>query len=284
MSQRIADTHIHIWDFKKAEYAWLKGNTSILNRTYSIEEIEAARKEIGISAGILVQAANNFEDTDWMLHTASQHEWIKGVVGWLPLMDPDATVKALQNKYGKEIYFKGVRHLIHDEPYTDWLLQEPVLVSLGILAEHNIPFDVVGVLPAHIETALEVAKKVPGLRMVFDHLNQPPIATGERFGKWGELMIEAAQHSGFYMKISGMGTTSGKGEEWSAGDIQPYVEFALEHFGTDRCFCGGDWPVSLLAGSYTAAWKNYGSVLADLLDKESLDKVLYTNAARFYSF
>jgi len=188
MSQRIADTHIHIWDFKKAEYAWLKGNTSMLNRTYSIEEIEAARKEIGISAGILVQAANNFEDTDWMLHTASQHEWIKGVVGWLPLMDPDATVKALQNKYGKESYFKGVRHLIHDEPYADWLLQEPVLVSLGILAEHNIPFDVVGVLPAHIETALEVANKVPVLRMVFDHLNQPPVASGERFGQWGELM------------------------------------------------------------------------------------------------
>lgn len=284
MSQRIADTHIHIWDFKKAEYVWLRENTSILNRTYNIEEIETERKGCGISAGILVQAANNFEDTDWMLHTASQHEWIKGVVGWLPLMDPDATVKALQNKYGKETYFKGVRHLIHDEADTDWLLQEPVLVSLGILAEHNIPFDVVGVLPAHIETALEVARKVPGLRMVFDHLNQPPIASGERFGKWGELMIEAAQYSGFYMKISGMGTTTGKGEGWTAVDIQPYVEFALEHFGTDRCFCGGDWPVSLLAGSYTAAWKNYGSVLADLLDKESLDKILYTNAARFYSF
>lgn len=284
MSQRIADTHIHIWDFKKAEYAWLNGNTSILNRTYNIEEIETERKETGISAGILVQAANNFEDTDWMLHTASQQEWIKGVVGWLPLMDPEATVKALQNKYGRETYFKGVRHLIHDEPDTDWLLQEPVLVSLGILAEHNIPFDVVGVLPAHIETALEVARKVPGLKMVFDHLNQPPIASGERFGRWGELMIEAAQYSGFYMKISGMGTTSGKGEGWMSGDIQPYVEFALEHFGTDRCFCGGDWPVSLLAGTYTQTWKNYKKVMSHLLDKESLDKVFYTNASGFYSF
>jgi L-fuconolactonase len=81
-----------------------------------------------------------------------------------------------------------------------------------------------------------------------------------------------------------LGTASGNFEGRTTEDIKPYVAFALEHFGTDRCFCGGDWPVSLLAGSYTAAWKNYGSVLADLLDKESLDKVLYTNAARFYSF
>jgi L-fuconolactonase len=219
-----------------------------------------------------------------MLHTASQHEWIKGVVGWLPLMDPDATVKALQHKYGKETYFKGVRHLIHDEPYPDWLLQEPVLVSLGILAEHNIPFDVVGVLPAHIETALEVARRVPGLRMVFDHLNQPPVATGERFGKWGELMKEAASHPGFYMKISGMGITAGKGADWTVEDIQPYVEFALEQFGTDRCFCGGDWPVCLLAGSYSQSWNNYKKVLTDLLDPSDQDKVYYSNAARFYSF
>lgn len=284
MSLRIADTHIHIWDFKKAHYAWLEGNTSLLNRSYAIDEIETERKEAGITAGILVQAANNFEDTDWMLHTASQHDWIKGVVGWLPLMDPDATVKALQHKYGKEEYFKGVRHLIHDEPHTDWLLQEPVLISLGILAEHNIPFDVVGVLPAHIETALEVADKVPGLRMVFDHLNQPPISSGERFGKWGVLMKEAAKHPGFYMKISGMGTTTGKGAAWTAADIQPYVEFALDLFGPDRCFCGGDWPVSLLAGSYTASWTNYKELLTEIMDPSSLDKVLYTNAAGFYSF
>lgn len=284
MSQRIADTHIHIWDFKKAHYTWLEGNTSLLNRSYAIDEIETERKEAGITAGILVQAANNFEDTDWMLHTASQHDWIKGVVGWLPLMDPDATVKALQHKYGKEEYFKGVRHLIHDEPHTDWLLQEPVLISLGILAEHNIPFDVVGVLPAHIETALEVADKVPGLRMVFDHLNQPPISSGERFGKWGVLMKEAAKHPGFYMKISGMGTTTGKGAAWTATDIQPYVEFVLDQFGPDRCICGGDWPVSLLAGSYTASWTNYKELLTEILDPSSLDKVLYTNAARFYSF
>jgi L-fuconolactonase len=29
-------------------------------------------------------------------------------------------------------------------------------------------------------------------------------------------------------------------------DIKPYIAFALEQFGSDRCFCGGDWPVSLL--------------------------------------
>ncbi len=280
----LADTHVHIWDFNRAEYAWLEGNTSILNRTYSIEELETERFEIGIKKGILVQAANNFEDTDWMLHVAVNTDWIAGIVGWLPLIDPDATLKALQKKYGKENYFKGVRHLIHDERDPEWLLQPQVINSLQILADHNIPYDVVGVLPEHIETALQVAAKVPELRMVFDHLNQPPIASKEQFGKWGELMKEAAQHKNFYAKISGLGTTAQKGTNWTADDIKPYVAFALQQFGTDRCFLGGDWPVSLLAGSYTNAWKNYRTVIDELLPVAERSKIYYHNAANFYSF
>jgi L-fuconolactonase len=97
-------------------------------------------------------------------------------------------------------------------------------------------------------------------------------------------MKEAAYHPGFYMKISGMGITAGKGADWTVEDIQPYVEFALEQFGTDRCFCGGDWPVCLLAGSYSQSWNNYKKVLTDLLDPSDQDKVYYSNAARFYSF
>lgn len=284
MIQMIADTHVHIWDFQRAEYAWLKNNTSILNRTYSIDELDTQRKEAGVTTGILVQAANNFEDTDWMLHVAVNTDWIAGIVGWLPLTNPDATLKALQKKYGKENYFKGVRHLIHDEPDAKWLLQPEVIESLHILAEHNIPYDVVGILPEHIETALEVAGKVPHLKMVFDHLNQPPIATKEKFGKWGELMKEAAQHKNFYAKISGLGTAAQKGESWTADDIKPSIEFTLEHFGTDRCFLGGDWPVSLLAGTYNSAWKNYRTVIDELLPVAERSKIYYRNAANFYSF
>jgi L-fuconolactonase len=218
-----------------------------------------------------------------MMAVAEQTDWISAVVGWLPLTDPAATQKALEEKYLKQKYFKGVRHLIHDEPNADWLLQDTVIESLKILAAHNIPYDVVGVLTNHIETALRVAEKIPGLRMVFDHLNQPPIATNEKFGKWGELIKEAAGNKNFYAKISGLGTTSGKGKEWSADDVKPYVEFVAQHFSTDRCFCGGDWPVSELAGSYLRTWNIYKEVINDLIKKEDeREKLYYKNAQKFY--
>lgn len=280
---KIIDTHIHVWDFEKANYSWLEGDTSILNRTYSIDELEKERQKTNVEYGVLVQAANNFEDTQHMLKIAEETAWIKGVVGWLPLLDPEVSKSFLQKKYLEDPNFKGVRHLIHDENDPRWLLQDKVIKSLKVLAHHDIPFDLVGVLPEHIETALEVSKAVPNLKMVFDHLNQPPIREQLKFGKWGELMQQAAENPNFYMKISGLGTTSAKPGKWGEEEISTYIEFTIKNFGVDRCFLGGDWPVSLLAGSYSYTWKQYEDILKELLSEQELQAVYFENAKAFYN-
>jgi L-fuconolactonase len=280
--QRIIDTHIHVWDLQRAAYPWLQNDTSILNQTWRIEQLNAERKRTGITEGVLVQASGNMEDTALMFETAKQTPWIKGVMAWLPLMDTGATSEILEGQLLQEKLFKGIRHQVHDEPDTKWLLQPRVIESLKLLAENDIPFDVVAVLPQHIKTALEVANKIPGLRMVFDHLSQPPIKTKERFGIWGDLMKAAAQHKNFYAKISGLGTASGNFNNWGAADVKPYIAFAIEHFGTERCFCGGDWPVALLAGTYAKAWTIYKEVIGGLLDANGSDKIFYQNAKQFY--
>src|SRR5581483_3150441 len=167
IAMEIIDTHVHIWNFERAEYAWLKNDRSVLNRNYLIEELLPEQESAGITSGVLVQAANNFEDTNWMLEVAETNPWIRGVVGWLPLMDPAGTAVALKEYLGNP-YFKGVRHLIHDELDPRWLLQPEVMQSLSVLAAYDVPYDVVGVTTDHLRTALEVAQKVPELRLMLD--------------------------------------------------------------------------------------------------------------------
>lgn len=281
--QRIIDTHIHIWDFSRAEYSWLKGDTSILNRTYSISEIEEERKEAGITDGVMVQAACNLEDTRLMLEVAAQTDWLHGVVCWLPLQNTKETERLLQEEFLPNRYFVGMRHLIHDEADSQWLLQPAVIESLKLLVKNNKPYDVVGVKPEHIETVLKVSELVPELKMVFDHLNAPPIPTGEKYGRWGELMKVAAQNKNFYAKLSGLGTASGNFEGRTAEHIKPYVAFALEQFGSNRCFCGGDWPVSALANTYSKTWQITKGMIEDLLNKEEQQRVYFDNANSFYN-
>ena len=280
---KIIDTHVHVWDLEKADYPWLKNDVSILNRTWRIEELENERKQAGITAGVLVQASGNLEDTDLMLETAYKTDWITGVVAWLPLIDPTATQRLLDEKFLKEKYFKGVRHQIHDEKDTKWLLQPAVIDSLKILSSYEIPYDIVGTKPEHVEAVLKLAEKIPDLRMVFDHLNWPPIPTKERFGRWGELMEEAAHHKNLYAKVSGLGTASGNFENRTADDIKPYVEFALQHFGTDRCFCGGDWPVSMLVNNYIQSWQITKDIVNSLLNEPGRNRVFFSNANEFYN-
>lgn len=280
---KIIDTHVHVWDLEKAEYPWLKGDTSILNRTWRIDEIADERKKAGITAGVLVQASGNIGDTELMLETAYKTDWICGIVGWLPLMNTTATQHLLEDRFLKESYFKGVRHQVHDEKDPEWLLQPAVLQSLDLLASYKIPYDVVGILPVHIKTVLLVAEKIPSLKMVFDHLNWPPLATKERFGTWGELMSIAAQHKNLYAKISGLGTATGNFQDRTADEIKPYVNFVLQHFGVERCFCGGDWPVSMLANDYVQTWQITKEILTDLLNDEEKDKVFFSNANNFYN-
>jgi L-fuconolactonase len=280
---KIIDTHVHIWDLKKAGYPWLKDDTSILNRTWKIEELENERKEAGITAGVLVQASGNLEDTELMLETAQRTDWITGVVVWLPLTDPGEVQRLLEERFLKEKYFKGIRHQIHDEKDSQWLLQPQVVESLKILSSYEIPYDVVGIMPEHIETVLKVVKKIPDLKMVFDHLNWPPIPTKERFGRWGELLKEAARNKNLYAKISGLGTSSGNFQNRTADDIKPYVDFVLQHFETDRCFCGGDWPVSMLVNNYIQSWQITKDILNSLLNDEEKNKVFFSNANKFYN-
>ncbi|MEO6230525.1 MAG: amidohydrolase family protein [Ferruginibacter sp.] len=278
----IADTHIHVWDFKKAYYLWLDGNDSILNRNYHISEIETERKALKITNGVLVQAANNFEDTDMMLQVAEETDWINGVVGWLPLTDTAATQQALGEKYLRNKYFKGVRHLIHDEADPEWLLQPQVVESLRLLAVHNISYNIVGVLPEHLRTALKISALVPELKMVLDHICYPRSGGMESYKEWESMMKILSGNKNIYAKISGLTLAVGKGYGWKIEDLKPAIQFVLQSFGTDRCFCGGDWPVSLLAGDYTKTWNAYKHIINEQLTKKESDQVFYLNAQNFY--
>lgn len=282
VKKNIIDTHIHIWDLENGRYEWLDGDTSILNRTHLLDELLPEMAGTPVASGILVQAANNMADTELMLNAAGNNGQITGVVGWLPLTDPVQTGILLEEKFLKEPYFKGVRHLIHNEADPEWLLQATVMESLGILASYNIPYDVVGIHDGHLKTAIRVSEKIPSLKLVLDHLNQPPIQHQQQFGSWGELMKDISSNRNVHAKISGLGTASGNSSRWQAADILPYINYALETFGADRCLLGGDWPVSKLAGSYAKHWEVYTGIINSLLTGADAENVYWMNASRFY--
>ncbi len=279
MATTIVDTHQHLWDLDRGEYSWLTPEFGVLYRTYTADELEPQLEPAGVSYTVMVQSANNYEDTESMFEQAAAHDWMIGVVGWVPLLRPDETARAIK-RFKANPYFKGVRHLIHNEPDAKWLLQPEVIEGLELLAANDLTFDVVATLPEHMECIPILSTKIPNLKMVIDHLGQPPIPSGE-LGRWANDLKVAASNPLVYGKISGLGTTSGNWEGWTAEDLKPYIHYALETFGPDRCMCGGDWPVSVLAGGYGKAWQAYRQIMGELPAADQ-EKVFNGTAQQFY--
>jgi len=282
MDLSIIDTHLHIWNLDKVHYSWLQGDTSILARNYLPSEIYPSLGKVNVTKAVLVQAENHWEYTQFMLTAAENNEWVKGVVGWLPLLDPNETQRIIETEFKNNPYLKGVRHLIHNEPDENWLLQDKVMESLKILAHYQLTYDIVGVKEAHIKAAIKIADTIPSLSLVLDHLYNPPLSNTIGMEQWRIKMKEAAQHKSIFAKISGLGTQVGPVETWTGQHVQPAVEYALELFGVDRCFCGGDWPVSLLAGSYEKTIQIYRSIIENSLSLQDQEKVFNSNASLFY--
>lgn len=272
------DAHQHFWNLERVAYPWLSGADGPIFRTIEAPELEPQLRAAGMDRTVLVQAANSAEDTAYMLEVADRYEWVGGVVGWVPLCDPDEAGRQLE-RLCRHPKFKGVRHLIHNEADPDWVVQDRVLAGLEVLASFGLPFDVVAVFPHHLRHVPTLAERVPGLRMVIDHLAKPPIRTRE-MEPWAGQLAAAAAYPQVYAKVSGLNTAA-DWETWGAADLVPYVEHALDVFGPGRLMFGSDWPVLTLAGDYARVWRETLAVLAPLGVQER-SQILGATAARFY--
>jgi L-fuconolactonase len=273
----IIDAHQHLWNLERVSYPWLTADLAPINRTVEAAELEPQLVAAGIDRTVLVQSMDSIEDSDFMLEVADRWPWIGAVVGWVPLTNPAEAARELDRR-APDHRFVGVRHLIHNEPDEDWLLRRDVHEGLALLEERGLSFDVVAVTPRHLEHVPVIAGRHPGLRIVIDHLAKPPIAA-RGWQPWAELLSRAAGHPNVYAKISGLNTAAAP--DWTAQDLQPSVDHALEVFGPSRLMYGGDWPISMLAGDYAGVWSATREVLAGLTEHER-DQVLGGTAQAFY--
>ncbi|MGW8179917.1 MAG: amidohydrolase family protein, partial [bacterium] len=253
------DSHQHFWQLSRFHYPWLAGAGEVLKRDFLPADLEPLLEAAGVNKTVLVQAHQSVEETIWLLDLAKQNEFIAGVVGWVDLND--CRVGDTLDRLCAEPYFKGVRHVWHDEPNEDWIMQPQVIRGLRELADREIPYDFL-TFPSHLKYIPRVLEEVPQLRSVVDHISKPPIASGE-LEPWRQDLRLISSHPGVHCKVSGM-VTEADHSKWKVQDLEPYVGAVVEIFGPERLMFGSDWPVCLLAASYGQVIDAAGKTLAGL--------------------
>jgi L-fuconolactonase len=272
---RRVDAHQHFWNLESGLYSWPTPAEAPIHRTFAPRDLEPELRAAGIDATVVVQATDSLADTDAMIATAHDHAWIAGVVGWLPLADRPAAERELD---ARRESLNGVRHLIHWERDREWLIRPQVQAGLALLAERDLPFDVVAVFPDHMHLIPEVAAAHPNLVLILDHLGKPPFR-GHGWDAWVDATRRAAAHPNVFAKISGLDTAAGPG--WTLDEIRPAWTIALEAFGPGRLLFGTDWPVCRLVSTYRDVVAAMRALVAELTQSEQ-DRILGGTAVEVY--
>lgn len=281
MTAPIIDSHHHFWDpASGGDYAWLSGPFEPINRRFEPSDLRPALTANGVTGTVLVQTWNDLGETWDFIRTAQATDFVAGVVGWIDLTNPSVadTLSALKSSpEGK--WLVGIRHLIQTESDPNWLLRPDAVRGLKAVEAAGLVYDLVPNLP-QLPTCIETAKAFPGMSFVLDHISKPEIRN-RGFDEWARLIRQfRGERDHVWCKLSGM-VTEANWQTWTAEDLKPYVHEVLDIFGIERCVFGTDWPVCLVAASYSRVVEALRECLRDL-SQADLDRVFGLNAIEAY--
>ena len=269
------DAHQHFWLYDKNRDSWITDEMSVLKRDFLPDDIGPCLGTQSLGGTVAVQADQSEDETAFLLELASRHPFIRGVVGWVDLLAP--TLGERLEYFCQSGQFCGVRHIAQAEP-DDFLVRDDVARGIGMLSDFGLTYDIL-VYPAQLPAALRLVQKLPNVRFVVDHLAKPLIREGG-LEPWATQIKELALHENVWCKVSGL-VTEADWTGWTGADLRPYLDVVFEAFGPERLMFGSDWPVCLLAATYTEVWDLVDSY-SSFLSANERDNLFGGNAASFY--
>lgn len=272
----IIDSHQHFWNYDPQRDIWINDSMEVIRKDFLPNDLKPILQENGVDGCIAVQADQTEMETEFLLECAKQNPFIKGVVGWVDLID-----KNLEDRlkhFTTNPLFKGVRHIVQSEK-DDYLLRKDVQRGIGLLSKYNLTFDIL-VFPKQLPAAVQMVKKFPKQTFILDHIAKPNISE-PMTELWKTNITALSKFENVHCKLSGM-VTETNDFCFTAEDFTPFIDYIFSCFGANRILFGSDWPVSLLAADYTKVI----TLILEYLNEYSAhikSQVLGLNAIKIYN-
>lgn len=272
------DSHQHFWVINDTDYVWMSDAHSPIKRDFLPSDLEALSAVSGIDGCVAVQARQTIEETQWLLDLAEQNNFIRAVVGWIPLLEDDAA--PWLDQFAAQPRLAGVRHVVHDESDDNFILRDDFNAGIKQLAAHSLVYDLL-IFAKHLPQTVRFVDRHPSQSFVVDHIAKPTIQQDSFDQSWADGIRELAERENVSCKVSGM-LTEVRDLAWDINLLQPYFDTILEAFGSQRIMFGSDWPVCLLRTEYSG-WVQIAADLAASLSTDEQAAFWGENAARIYA-
>jgi L-fuconolactonase len=275
MNDSIIDSHQHFWRYDAVKHSWIDDEMAAIRRDFLPEHLLDVYEQNGVSGCIAVQADQTEAETNFLIDLAGKYDFIEAVVGWVDLRADN--IRERLEYYAQFPDVKGFRHVLQGEA-PEFMLQPNFLRGIAALKDFGFTYDIL-VFPHHLKAVLEFVEQFPEQPFVIDHLAKPYIKAG-KIDEWRSDMEQVAEYDNVYCKISGM-VTEADYKGWKKADFTPYMDVVLEAFGEKRIMFGSDWPVCLVAASYSDMLAIVKDYFSDYSKDEQAD-IFARNAATFY--
>lgn len=237
----IVDCHIHLFDQTRpqgAPYSAAPGNTEpALPARY-----RKLAAPLGIVGAIEVEASPWIEDNLWVLEVIEKDPIMVGTVGDLQPDKPE--FKEYLDRYHQNKLFLGIRYgNLWGYNLVNQVNNQTFIEGLKLMQQADLAMDTANPRPDLLEAVLRVNDKVPGLRMIIDHLpammgRQDATARTAVEGIFREL----AQRPTIYVKVSEVLRVTNGAAVTDATVYKPVFDQFFETFGEDKILFGSDWP------------------------------------------
>jgi L-fuconolactonase len=240
------DAHHHLWDLGVRDQSWIDESMSVIRRDFSVADLAGVSS---VDRTVLVQTVTVPEETPEFLAVAESSDLVGAVVGWVDLTADSVAddLAALAAVPGGQ-WLRGIRHQVQGEPDPRWLCRTDVHRGLRAVEDAGLLYELL-ILPHQLPAAVETVAAFPNAQFVLDHCAKPPIAHGD-LEPWASTLKELAGFGNVTCKLSGL-VTEADWTQWTVDDLRPYADVVLDAFGPQRLMFGSDWPVCLLAASYS---------------------------------
>ncbi len=276
---KIVDTHQHLWDLDLFRYAWLR-QLPDLNRSFRMNDYLAATNGLAIEKSVHLEADVDepfmLDETMHLLRLADcADNPLEGVVA---CGRPESKeFKTCVDKIAGHPKLKGIRRVLHTRP-DDLGQSETFIENVCSLAGYGLSFDIC-VLARQLPLAIRLVSQCPDVTFILDHCGVPQVRD-KILDPWRSLIREIAKFPNVFCKISGL-IAYADPNNWTAEDLRPYVDHAIECFGWDRVMFGSDWPVCTLSASYRQ-WVDVLLSLTRSAGEANQKKLFHDNAIRVY--
>lgn len=276
----IVDTHTHFYDPRRPEgVPWPSPDDKFLYRPVLPGEYQAMTRAHGVVGTVVVEASPRAADNDWVLDLGEKDPFVLGLVGNLAPGSPEFAQHF--PRLSQRPKFLGIR--VNSGPLGAGLEKPEYLADLKKLTDAGKELDVNG-RPDLLPIVAQLAKKLPNLRIVINHLANVRIDGPKLDETWLKDLQAAAKSPQVSLKVSALVEGASQGNRKPPDDpdyYRPVLTAAWDTFGDDRVIYGSNWPVSARFADYAVVQKIVQS-FAVARGLEASRKFFHANALAAY--